>query len=237
MKSLSTDEKTLSIVGAGPSCVYVLERLAANVSSAKSPFFINVNIFEKSGEFGSGQVHSTRQPKSSFLNRIAGQVAFAADETVEESGPLISKEERLVLNEWCMKEYKRTGDLAYQLAPEDWPKRYVHGHALRHYFYKYCDILKSSPFVNLRIYHAEVVDIIETGKTFLLISKGENDEKHESDYVLFATGHSENDPEKDPSSKKFLEFSQKHNATYIYSAYPLESAIPNHKTFLLDKVM
>src|SRR5258708_34691091 len=99
----------LAIIGAGPSCTYVLERLAATVNAVYNPFMLELDIFDKTGEFGAGQVHSTLQPSTSFLNRIAGQVAFGADESVVGAGPLLPKRLRPPLVGWGRTKFAETG--------------------------------------------------------------------------------------------------------------------------------
>jgi hypothetical protein len=222
--------KQLAIIGAGPSCVYVLERITAYATHTLHPFSLDLYIFDRSGQFGSGEVHSTQQPKSSFLNRIAGQVSFAADETIQDSGPLLPSGDRLALHEWCRQQYQQTKDEIFNIKAEDWPKRYIHGLALKYYFERYCSILKySCPYINLKINHAEVLDIIEKENKFLLITDDPKLGTFEADHVLFATGHSSNDPSKCETVKTYVEFSKKHSATYVPSAYPLEYSIPSEK--------
>src|SRR4051812_2661975 len=116
----------LAIIGAGPSCTYVIERLAAIASEIPDGVRLRIDIYDRGGQFGSGSVHSTDQPRTSYLNRIVGQVAFAADESVDGAGSLLDRSQRPTLHEWCRTKFEETGDSAFDLEPEDWPKRYVH---------------------------------------------------------------------------------------------------------------
>jgi len=219
----------LVIIGAGPSCTYVLERIAAYATSSAKPFDLTLTIFERSGQFGAGQVHSTQQPKSSFLNRIAGQVSFAADETIENSGPLLPKNQRLALHEWCQEYYKRTNDEAFNLKAEDWPKRYIHGMALKDSFERYCEMLRQCPYIELNIHHAEVVDVIEIDSGYQIVTDTPSLAVVPATHILFATGHSFNDPTRSEATKSYVEFSNSHPALYVPSAYPLEYALPSDK--------
>jgi len=222
---MTAKRTSLVIVGGGPSCTYVLERLAARVASTGDPFELDIHIFERTGEFGAGQVHSSLQPKSSFLNRIAGQVAFAADETVENAGWLLPRSERMPLDEWCRAEYARTGEEDFNLQPEDWPKRYVHGRALIHNFEHFCRLLEAHQGVRIERHHDEVVDLLEQGGRLQVVSLG-GSSPLSADHVMFLTGHSSNDPFLSLAVRERAEFADRSPATYVASAYPLEHNVP-----------
>lgn len=219
------DEKNLVIIGAGPNCVYSLDRLASHLKEYPIDFKLSIYIFERCGQFGAGQVHSAEQPKSSFLNRIAGQVSFAADSTVVNAGPLLNQSERLLLNEWCQVENRNRVLEELNLTPEDWPKRCVHGMALNHYFKKYCKIINDSKNTSLITLQAEVVDIKEVNSKLFVYSNSKNHSEIEADFILFATGHSSNNPENFPDTKEYYDFAESSkNCDYIPSAYPLENS-------------
>lgn len=221
---------TLAIVGAGPSCTYALERLAALAQAAGGPVPLEIHIFDASGQFGAGQVHSPQQPVTSFLNRIVGQVSFAADETVEQAGPLLAPELRPTLLEWCQGRFRETGDPLYDVSAEDWPKRYVHGQALRDQFDTYLRLLRAAG-VNVELHHAEVVDIHETdGGRLGVVTGGAAPAAYDVDSVLMVTGHSWNDPERYPKQREWHRFAQDSGAVFVPSAYPMELHIPDATT-------
>ncbi len=214
----------LAIVGGGPSATYVMERLAATAPCHARPFSLDVHVFDSSGRFGDGQVHSSGQPATSFLNRIVGQVSFAADETVMGAGPLLDPQLRPTLHEWCRRQFAETGDPLFDLAPEDWPKRYVHGLALRESFARYVELLRAHPSVDVMLHPDEVVDVTETTTGFELRTAGGTNVP--ADHILFVTGHSWNDPAAMPRTRSLLEFAERNATVYVPSAYPLE----NHLT-------
>lgn len=218
----------LAIVGGGPTCTYVLERLAALVREQRRAVALEIVIYDLSGEFGPGQVHSPDQTKTSYLNRIVGQVAFAADESVVEAGPLLPTPERPTLLEWCRKRFAETGDPLYDVVAEDWPKRFVHGEALRDQFAQYVEILRAAEGVEVTLRQAEVVDLEERGPRFALLT-ADGATPYEADYVLMLTGHSSNRPELDPRQAHLARFAAGNRAHLIPSAYPLERALdPEH---------
>ncbi|MFD3515423.1 FAD/NAD(P)-binding protein [Streptomyces sp. NPDC058657] len=218
----------LAIVGGGPTCTYVLERLAALVRARTESVPLEVVVYDLSGEFGPGQVHSPDQTRTSYLNRVVGQVAFAADESVVEAGPLLDAHERPTLLEWCRKKFEETGDPRFDMVAEDWPKRYVHGLALRDQFTQYVAILRATEGVTVTLQRSEVVDLEERGDRFAVLTS-DGAPPREADYVLMLTGHSSNRPELDPWQSSLARFAKENRAHLIPSAYPLERALdPAH---------
>ncbi|MFE7131537.1 FAD/NAD(P)-binding protein [Streptomyces sp. NPDC057638] len=219
----------LAIVGGGPTCTYVLERLAALVRDRRDAVALEIVIYDLSGEFGPGQVHSPDQTRTSYLNRVVGQVAFAADESVIDAGPLLTASERPTLLDWCRAKFEETGDPVYDLVAEDWPKRYLHGEALRDQFRGYVEILRAAAGVEVTLRQAEVVDLEERGDRFAVLT-ADGAPAYEADYVLMLTGHSSNRPELDPRQAHLARFADAHPAAHLIpSAYPLERSLdPAH---------
>jgi phosphoenolpyruvate mutase len=215
----------LGIVGAGPSCTYVVERLAAIAADLPDGLTLQLDIYDKGGQFGAGSVHSTDQPKTSYLNRIVGQVAFAADESVEGAERLLDQHERPTLHEWCKRKFEETGDPAFDLEPEDWPKRYVHGLALQDCFSRYIEKLQDHPAVQVELHDVEVVDLIDRGSKIEIVTADESGNGLLADHVLLVTGHSWNDPRHSPRQRALAEFAGRTEATFIPAAYPMEDYI------------
>ncbi|WP_031089073.1 FAD/NAD(P)-binding protein [Streptomyces sp. NRRL WC-3549] len=219
----------LAIVGGGPTCTYVLERLAALVHAHDTSAPLEIVVYDLSGEFGPGQVHSPDQTRTSYLNRVVGQVAFAADESVVDAGPLLPAAERPTLLDWCRKKFQETGDPRFDLAAEDWPKRYVHGLALKDQFKRYVEILRASDGVTVTLRRSEVVDLEERGDRFALLT-ADGAAPYEADYVLMLTGHSSNRPELDPHQAAWAAFAAQHGKHLIPNAYPLERSLDPART-------
>jgi hypothetical protein len=212
----------LAVVGGGPSCTYAMERLAATAGTMDDRVSLEIHIFDKTGQFGAGQVHSARQPVTSFLNRIVGQVAFAADESVTDAGPLLPRKLRPTLYEWCRLRFAETADHTFDLAPEDWPKRYVHGMALRSLFERYVELLRAHPRVEVFLHHDEVVDLEEQDGGFRVHTASGSTGNLVVGQVLMVTGHSTNDPAHFPVRREWATFAEHREAVFVPSAYPLE---------------
>lgn len=212
----------LAVIGAGPTCTYVMERLAATVPALRGRVALEIDIFDKGGQFGAGAVHSDAQPRTSFLNRIVGQVAFAADESVADAGPLLATDLRPTLYEWCRRKFRETGDPVFDVSKEDWPKRYVHGMALREVFGWYVDILREQPHVRVSLHDTEVVDVVDGGTELQVVGEAG---VVTADHVLFLTGHSWNDPAKNRRLRPLVEFAANGGATFVGAAYPLEDTL------------
>ncbi|MFB8139406.1 FAD/NAD(P)-binding protein [Streptomyces parvus] len=236
----------LAIVGGGPYCTYAMERLAASVASHDGPVELDIHVFDRTGHFGAGAVHSDAQAPTSFLNRIAGHVSFGADESVEGAGPLLPAELRPSLYDWCRRKFDDTGDPRFGIDPDSWPKRYLHGLALREHFSEYVEILRSRPSVTVTLHHGEVTDIED------LTEKGEEDPllvtsvavdgeqsgaetRTAVDRVLLLTGHSYNDPMRSGRTRRWVRsVARVPGSVFLPSAYPLreqlttENASPGH---------
>ncbi|UQU63862.1 FAD/NAD(P)-binding protein [Couchioplanes caeruleus] len=213
----------LAIVGGGPRATYALERLAATVDRLGPGERLEIRVYERTGEFGAGAVHSARQARTSFLNRTSEQVSFAADETVPGAGSLRPRDQRPSLYEWCRSEYARTGDPDFDVSPTDWPKRHVHGAALTDMFTRFVAELDGRPGVEVQLVGEEVVDIRDDG-TDLHVCTGSG-QPYPADQVLLVTGHSPHDPWRLPEGRQRMEFAGRHGTAYVPYAYPLDETL------------
>ncbi|MBV9822262.1 MAG: FAD/NAD(P)-binding protein [Actinobacteria bacterium] len=224
----------IAIVGGGPSATYALERLDAVFSHGSGPARpLTVHLFERTGEFGPGQVHSARQPRSSYLNRISAQVSFAADPASAGVGWVRPASQRPTLHEWCRRRYSATGCEDFDLAPEDWPRRYVHGLALAEQFEAYCTSLAAAG-VDVHRHPVEVTDVIDE-QAHLLVCAGPS--RIAVDRILFATGHPVNDPDRDPEQLPLAEFARRcPGVRYLANVYPLEQTLDSGRVGPADRV-
>lgn len=220
-----SDVHHLGIVGSGPSCTYLVERIAAELAAYDS-FHLHLHVFDPSGEFGAGAVHSPRQPVSSPLNRIAGQLAFGADDTNEAAAALLPEEERIDFLAWCTQQYRRTADPRFDLTAESWPPRYLHGMALRARFERFTDIIRACPGSTVTLHTARVDDLEPSGA---LIRAHLHDPIGGArsvllDHVVLATGHTATVPEPG-SEQELLSRAAGRGFQYVHSAYPLRDAL------------
>ncbi|WP_370415302.1 FAD/NAD(P)-binding protein [Streptomyces fradiae] len=214
----------LAIVGGGPRATYAVERLSAEIARLGRDRRLEVRIYERSGEFGSGEAHSPTQPRTSYLNRISSQVSFAADESVRDAGPLRPAPQRPTLHAWCRRRFAETGDADLDLAPGDWPKRYVHGLALQDMFGTFVRELRAHPGVSVHLHHTEVVDIAPhaDGLTVRTADGG----AFPADQVLLVTGHTHHDPWRAAGTRGLADFADRAGCAYVPYAYPLDRALP-----------
>ncbi|TXH66352.1 MAG: FAD/NAD(P)-binding protein [Lysobacteraceae bacterium] len=222
----------VALVGGGPLCVYALERLAALFRAQPPAAPLEISVFERSGEFGAGETHSGAQSPTSALNRVASQIAFAADESHPEAVALLPKSLRPTFYEWAREKFQRDGDTYFDMRPEDVPARCQHGIALRDMFGRYVALLREIPGVRVELRAEEVVDVERVvegeGAGFLLHAvNGDAQRAYRADRILFATG---------PARRRFalpLAASAPGARTpcYVPHPYPLhlsldESAVP-----------
>ncbi|MEV0455745.1 FAD/NAD(P)-binding protein [Catellatospora methionotrophica] len=210
----------LAIVGAGPYGTYALERLAATRPVRAAGRSLEIHVYERTGEPGGGQVHGAGQAPTSYLNRTAGELSFAADDSVEGAYPLLPAHARPTLHEWCRAEFAATADPRFAVAADDYPRRYLHGLGLRAAFDRYVALLRGTPGTVVHLHHAEVVDVAETNEGLRLSSTGDGDQVT-VDNVLFVTGHSYHDPTRAPVGRVWASMAAQAGATFRPSAYPL----------------
>ncbi|QMU71836.1 FAD/NAD(P)-binding protein [Streptacidiphilus sp. P02-A3a] len=207
----------IAIVGGGPWGTYALERLAALLPHTGLADPVHVTVFEQSGRFGAGATHSDDQVPTSYLNRVASQIAFAADESTAAASRLLPKGLRPTFAEWTRDAFALTGEAQYDIRPTDTPRRYLHGHALRDMFHRYAALLRAVPGVTVDLLAAEVTDLEPGGDhAAFLVHHSADGPPVRADHVLLVTGHSRNHPV--PGSSTALLAA---NARYIRSAYPL----------------
>ncbi|MEU4355011.1 FAD/NAD(P)-binding protein [Streptomyces virginiae] len=210
----------LAVVGGGPRATYALERLSATIDRLGEGHRLEVHLYERTGAFGAGRAHAPDQARTSYLNRIGAQVGFAADETVTGAGPLRPPAERPTLHEWCRRRFEETADPDLDLGPEDWPKRYVHGLALRDMFDAFAADLRRHPGAELHLHHAEVVDIAPAAGDRLEVVTADGD-RRTADEVLLLTGHSYHDPERSAADRPATGGATRH----VPHPYPLEEEL------------
>jgi hypothetical protein len=176
---------SLAIIGAGPMATYAMERLAALLPPLAGSCRIVVHVFEASGRFGDGAVHSADQPATSLMNRIACQIALGADETNVPPDELLPLALRPTFYEWCARKLAATGERRFALAPTDMPARKLHGEALSEQFAVYREVLQAAG-VKVAV-HAETAAAVEpTPHGFIVVTATA---RREADHILIVTGH------------------------------------------------
>jgi uncharacterized NAD(P)/FAD-binding protein YdhS len=218
-------EFRITIVGAGPMGTYALERLAALLGARRPAAAVRVSIFEQTGRFGAGAAHSDLQSRTSYMNRPAGQITFASDESNAGAGALLPAPLRPTFLEWCRGLYALTGAPEFDLQAADVPRRYVHGLALREMFERYVGLLRALPSVCVDLYPCEVTDVsAEAARDWPYEVRARGlPAPVPADRVLFVTGHSPSRPRPGTLEAELTAFgASTARARYLWSTYPLE---------------
>ncbi|MCP3102428.1 FAD/NAD(P)-binding protein [Myxococcus sp. K15C18031901] len=212
------------IVGGGPFCTYALERLAALLPALDLSSGLTLSIFERTGHFGAGATHSDAQVPTSYMNRVASQIGFAADESSADAPRLLPRELRPTFTEWADAKYQATGDRRFLFHPVEVPPRYLHGEALRERFDGYVAWLRELPNVTVDLHAAEVTDIAREDSGGFRVHAG--DVSLHATHVLLVTGHSNNHPA--PGSLEETLAAHAHQtppARHVPFAYPLDAQV------------
>ena len=218
--------KHLVIVGSGPLCTYALERLSVLLPCTGLREEVRISIFDRTGHFGAGATHSDAQTGTSYMNRVASQIAFAADESNRDSTMLLPGTLRPTFMEWSMEKLRSTGEERYRFDPRDIPPRYLHGQALAEMFHRYVAMLRGMRNVTVDLYATEAADVSPDGDGFLVHIGGPENWFVRADEILLVTGHSNNHPAPGSlASKLSLHARNQPAARYIPYAYPLEQQV------------
>lgn len=221
----------VGIVGGGAFCTYAIERLAAEAMAAPPVQGMDVHIFNRTSRFGAGMAQDWDQPATSFMNRVASQIALAADESNAGAGNLLPSSLRPTFLEWLSQRLEEDGDSKFDLGPVDMPARQIHGEALRGAFERYAEILRGIGGVSVYLHIDEVYDVRPAGGDRLEV-RGHRTEPIEVDTLLLVTGHPDNQPAKGSQSEAFAQFAARTpQARFIDQLYPLhcqltEKAVP-----------
>ncbi len=220
---------SIAIVGAGPNGTYALERLWSVLSSCDFVPRTKIYVFEKSSHFGAGAIYNPDQPRCNLLNRITGQICFAPDESYPAAGKLLPRELRPTLYEWAQKRYSETGEKRFDLPPESWPPRYIHGLALVEHFRKYVNLLNGLSQVEVELVQDEVVDLVpENGHYSVRLDSGEKE--YQVGHVLLVTGFTNNVVKEGSFEFPFAEKARGSGFSYVENPYPQSAILPEMAT-------
>jgi uncharacterized NAD(P)/FAD-binding protein YdhS len=217
----------LVIVGGGPWGTYAVERMAALLSAAPPARPVHITVFELSGRFGAGSTHNDQQVWTSYLNRVASQIAFASDESNQAASALLPRQLRPTFVEWSQERFRATGDSRFDLGPQDVPRRYLHGHALRDMFDRYVAVLRAIPNVDVDVRADEAVDVSQpAGAEHPYLVHARRTSAVPADHILLVTGHSNNAPAPGTRAAELAEHAERDpGARYVQHAYPLATQL------------
>ena len=211
----------VAMVGGGAFCTYALERLTAEVAAAPPAAGLEVHIFNRTPRFGAGLAQDWNQAATSSMNRVASQIAFAADDSNLAAGALLPAAARPTFVEWARRRYEASGEARYDLQPTDIPTRHLHGEALVEAFARYSGLLEHVPGVRVALHVDEVVDLRPVGPDRLELLARRT--RIEADVALLVTGHPDNRPDPAGEAGRLAAFATACSGLrFVSQAYPLD---------------
>lgn len=204
-------DHSVAIIGCGPKGLYAFERLTAQLNANPIDKMIEIHLFNKTPNFGSGEIWNPDQPDFLLVNFCIGNINMWTDEKPESVAP-----ETLSLTDWLRKKDPQTKETDY--AP-----RGVVGEYLEDGFDQ---IIKNLP-QNIRVkkHVGEVYDIEKIGEEFVLtIEQNGAKEKLTTRFqsVMLTTGHSSR--HRSQTEKNYEQFTGKHkNLSFVPFVYPVEN--------------
>ncbi|CAM3642089.1 FAD/NAD(P)-binding protein [Xenorhabdus thuongxuanensis] len=203
---------SIAIIGGGPNGMYLLNGLLG-ILNENPKQKLSITLFDKYGDFGSGWAHSPRQPKTSMLNRIVGQLAYAPDKSNNICG-FFPKSTNITFNEWCKRKYSLTRDERYNKNTDEFPTRELYGESLKEIFHALVNELLTAG-ADIKLIKDEVNGIKKESGNRYKLSTITNSEEYNFDIVILATGHQE-------LKNNFVLSKQLQACTEYYNfAYPL----------------
>ena len=168
-------EKIITIIGAGPRGISVLDRLIENFKNEEIK--IKIHIFDRF-KVGGGKVWDTNQNENLLMNTLPEELTIFSE--TNKAMPGKSNIEKLTFKQWIEKNKKNIDSKLYQ------PRRF-YGEYLKYAFNQ----LASSKIdlINIISSESEVYDIEKYDSGFM-IKSGVGD--FYSDCVVLATGHEYN---------------------------------------------
>ena len=111
----------IAIIGVGPKGLYAFERLIAHLDSHYSELTLEVHLFEKSGNFGAGQIYEPSQPEYLLMNYPNRKIDVWATEMPK--NPIAGI---VSFSEWLSEWKGLTVEKAkYMFAPRAWVGTYL----------------------------------------------------------------------------------------------------------------
>lgn len=171
----------VAIVGLGPKGLFAFERLLSHLYNSDFAKELEVNLFEKTGNFGAGKIYDPLQPDYLLMNYPNRNInvwpeAYTAELPID----------ALSFSEWLA---KRKNCSVREVIDEFAPRALV-GTYLMECFEKLNEIGNS--FCKIKKHKAAVFDILSMGeKTCLLYQdpKSQNQSRLNVDELLLTTGH------------------------------------------------
>lgn len=203
----------VAIVGVGPKGLYGLERLLAEAKTLPPGIAIHIDLFERSGAFGSGVVYDPSQPDWLLANVPASSIDAWPRTTGNGAPPIVGACESL--SQWR----RQTGGETTEAVP-----RAVVGRYLRHVL---GELLRCAPpGVVVRQHAAEVVDVGPGPSRHVTVEEGGRTHTlpRGFDHVLLATGHPSLEPT--VAQRGWRDLAQRRSeVVHVPNVYPVDRQV------------
>lgn len=210
----------VAIVGGGPRCLGILDRLCANASELIAPGRkVTVHIFDPY-PVGGGRVWRRDQPPLLWMNVPAADVALFTDQTCEIEGPITPGP---TLAEWIedhRDELAADPDLADEVAdlqPGSFASRGLQSAYLTWIFDNL--VASAPPTLEFVVHRAQVIDIVDELQGPELKQRVLTDDRTSVlvDRVVLAQGHLDDDLS--AGEEALQKFAADHDLVYLPPAY------------------
>jgi len=209
------NRKTLSIIGVGPRGLYALENFILQLQSIQTPAKIHLLLFERTGNFGNGQVYDINQTDTNWIN-------------ISERVLLLNKRPKINLNgvhipafpsyhEWLNKNIPTISEDE----PDSYPPRADLGKYLHQRFQSLIEYLLKLQQVTLSEEEVQSVTLNEKNKISIVTPQKNYDDVDE---ILLTIGHQQTEPSEQINEwNNFVE--GKNNIKLFKSPYPIENIL------------
>jgi hypothetical protein len=205
----------VTIVGAGPRGVGVLERLHANAPELLADAALEIHLVDPYPP-GGGRVWRAEQSPLLWLNSTAGDVTFFTDDSVDIEGPVRPGP---TLAEWATDAAAGLPSPplareAAELGPHDFPSRRLGSEYLRWFYEQVVADLPTSTRLVVHPQRALDVEEASDGRQRVRLADGS---AIDTDVVVLTIGHLDAAP--DGALGERAEFAARHGLTYLPPGY------------------
>lgn len=205
-----TPEYKVAIIGFGPKGLYAFERLTAELKQTPTKRKVEVHIFNRTPNFGSGEIWNPAQPEYLMVNFSIGNIDMWIEDEAETLADF-----PVSLTDWL-------NGRGESVTETDFVSRGVVGEYLEDGFRQ---IIRNLPDnITVEIHIGEVCDIEKTGEDFeISFKKNDRIKKLKTRFqnIILTTGHTSR--HRDDREKSYSEFSQKYPKTsFVPFVYPVE---------------
>ncbi|MDY0779335.1 FAD/NAD(P)-binding protein [Tenacibaculum sp. IB213877] len=205
---MSTTEKKIAIVGCGPRGLSALESLYSELSKSTISTLVKTVVFERTGNFGNGQVYNCEQNSANWLNVAGREVAIEKRESFNYNQNEIPSFPSF--QDWLNLEKTDKTKADY------YPKRSELGTYLNERFTTLYEGLSKAGVIQKQ--QEEVIDIECKNNQVKLLTSQKNE--YLADEVLLTIGHQ--NTETHEQIKRWTEYANKNDSTsFFQKPYPI----------------